>query len=165
MSWLDLADRWRTWMYQRGSAKMVWREGRPYLERFYLLALRGRRLFLHVFWMSDPDPLHCHPWPWGRIIVWGRYREWHHDGAYTECGPGHVVWHKTAHELHRVELLTPFVVTLFWHWKRTRKRWGFMYNGGWRPAPDEGQDGRPLRGVVFPRKVGETPKEIVHKER
>lgn len=151
--------RWNDWMHARGSAKMVTRGGERYLERRYLLAVRDFKMFLHTFWLSDPDPPHDHPWAWGRIILAGRYREWYHDGTYADCGPGHVVWHRDARVLHRVELLTPSVTTLFWHWGRWRK-WGFLADGRWRQTPEEGADARPMVGVVFPRKLGPPPEEV-----
>lgn len=156
-----LFDRWNLWMHRRGSAKMVFRQGEQYLERRYLLHIRSLTIFLHTFWMDDPDPLHDHPWPFGRIIVWGRYREHYHDGTFQDFGPGHVVWNRESKVLHRVELLTDDVWTIFWHWKRDRT-WGFLYPEGWRATSDDGQDGRPLKGWFLPRKVGEPPKEVVH---
>lgn len=160
------------WLTRRGSAKMVRRlGGLRYLWRVYLLAVPRwvrwwvRRSTFHTFYMSDPDPLHDHPWDWGRLILHGRYREHRADGTYTDCGPGHIVWRRPAEDLHRVELLTPSVSTIFWHGKR-RRTWGFRYDAGgfwaWRPAPDHGQDGRPLRGIFLPRKVGPEPREIEH---
>lgn len=147
---------------------MIKRDGARYLERRYLWALpTGFNIlpeagFWHTFWQSDPDPLHDHRWHWGRIIISGRYREWHHDGTFTDCGPGHVVWFKAARELHRVELLTESATTIFWHWKAFRT-WGFMRADGlWRSTPDEGQDGRPKKGWLFPKKIGAPPKEVVH---
>ena len=167
-------NRWRSWMFGRGSAKMVYRDGKPYLERHYLLAIGNGRLrnsflfrkrklkvFFHTFWMSDPDPLHDHPWDWGRVIVRGSYREFYLDGTFRDFGPGHVVWRRNAECLHRVELLTSSVCTIFWHWRR-RRTWGFLHPEGWRPTPDEGQDGRPLVGTLFPRKIGPAPKEVTH---
>lgn len=168
-----LIDRWKGWMLRRGSFKNITRGGQNYLDRYYLLALGGGRLrprfllkrvklkvFLHTFWADDPDPPHDHPWAWGRIILRGRYREHYHDGTFVECGPGHVVWRRSARELHRVELLTDRVTTLFWHWGRKRT-WGFLTSQGWHPTPDGSQDGRPLVGTFFPRKIGREPKEVV----
>lgn len=158
----------RAWLEARGHAKMVTRQQADYLWRLYLWRwpeLRKRDWpeagFLHTFYMDDPDPLHCHPWDWGRIILRGEYIEHRDGGAWSRCGPGHVVRRRPAESLHRVELLTPSVTTVFWHWQR-RRTWGFQYPDGWRPAPPEGQDGRPWRGRILPRKVGPAPVEIVH---
>ena len=159
-------DRIADWMYERGSAKMVKRNGRDYLERFYLFDLEQVRrvglpepVFAHNFYMDDPDPLHDHPWDWGRVIRTGWYREDYIDGSSTICGPGHIVLRRQAEVLHRVELLTPTVSTIFWHWER-RRVWGFMTADGWRPTPDQGQDGRKMKGIFLPRKIGQTPGEV-----
>lgn len=164
------------WLKRRGSAKMVTRDGLDYLWRVYLLARTSakgvERVFFHVFCMSDPDPLHSHPWWWGRIILWGRYREYYLDSTYADCGPGHIVWRRDARDAHRVELLSDKVYTIFWHGAREAV-WGFwkpfihprLGNGVWNgrsyefhPAPEEAQDGREIRGTFLPRKVGEAPK-------
>lgn len=160
--WAVLAlayDVWNRWMHARGSAKMVMRGGVDYLERRYLLALGRLRVFLHRFWLNDPDPLHDHPWAWGRLILRGRYREHYIDGTFADCGPGHLVLYRDARVFHRVELLTPTCTTIFWHWGRYR-HWGFMMPEGWRPTPAESSDARPMRGVIFPRKAGPPPTEV-----
>ena len=156
-----LFERWDNWMFTRGTSKVVLRDRKLYLHRRYLMRLRGFRLFLHTFWMDDPDPLHDHPWPWGRIILRGTYREYHLDGTSRLFGPGHIVWCRDAKTVHRVELQGGAVTTIFWHWKRQRV-WGFVHDDGWRATPDEGMDGRPLKGFIFPRKQGPPPEEVVH---
>lgn len=157
------------WLIRRGSAKMVTREGLDYLWRVYLLARTSakgvERVLFHVFHMDDPDPLHNHPWWWGRIILWGRYREHYLDGTYTDCGPGHVVRRREAGKAHRVELLSDKVYTIFWHGARMNM-WGFYHPrpslGGthlvFEPASDDAQDGRQIVGTFLPRKIGEAPK-------
>ena len=153
-------------MHARGSAKMVSRNGLAYLERRYLWRFKGLPFFpeagfLHTFWMDDPDPPHDHPWAWGRIILSGSYREWYHDGTYTDCGPGHIVWRRDALSLHRVELLSDRVTTIFWHWRRERV-WGFLHGNGWRQTSPGAQDGRSFIGHIFPRKIGPAPTEEKH---
>ena len=173
-------EQFAAWMYERGSAKMIKRDGRDYLERLYLLALRSRpgtqrpgvshpradrrrlrsfKVFDHLFHMDDPDPLHDHPWDWGRVIVNGAYREHYIDGTSKVFEAGHVLWHRQAEVFHRVELLTPTVHTIFWHWQR-RRTWGFMLPDGWAATPEEGQDGREMTGVFLPRKLGPVPGEV-----
>lgn len=151
-------ERWNRFMHARGSAKMVTRGGARYLERRYLLAIQALHVFLHTFWQDDPDPLHDHRWAWGRVILRGAYREHYIDGTFVDCGPGHVVLYRDARVLHRVELLTESCTTIFWHWAPFRA-WGFMTADGWRETPAEARDGRPLRGVIFPRKIGAAPTE------
>ena len=158
------------WLKRRGSAKMVTRDGLDYLWRVYLLARTSakgvERVLFHVFHMDDPDPLHNHPWWWGRIILWGRYREHYLDGTYADCGPRHIVWMREAKEAHRVELLSDKVYTIFFHGARTNV-WGFYrpyrsaYGGkcwAFKPATDDAQDGREIVGTFLPRKIGEAPK-------
>ncbi len=152
---------WQGWMHGRRSARMIRRqingfsEWFDYLERFHLLQLPFKwfSVFLHRFWLNDPDPLHCHPWPWGRLIVWGRYREHYIDGTYRDFGPGHVVWRRDAMAFHRVELLSDYVWTVFWHWRRCRQ-WGFLQpSGEWVPAEEVvDAEKRPTVGWLFPRK-------------
>lgn len=154
-----MIQRWMGWMADRGSWRMITRDGADYLERFYLLAVGPLRVFLHVFWMDDPDPPHDHPWPFGRVILSGAYREHYHDGTWRDFGPGHVLPYRDARVLHRVELITPRVVTLFWHWRR-RRDWGFLYPGGWQAVPEGEKDGRPMSGWLFPRKLGRVPREV-----
>ncbi len=154
--------RWQGWMHRRGSARMIMRQVPPphgpwcdYLERFLLLRVPFGRfsVFLHCFWLDDPDPPHDHPWPWGRIILSGRYREHYVDGTNTDCGPGHVVWRREAMAFHRVELLGGPVWTIFWHWKR-RRQWGFLelYNEWVSAASVDVAEKRTTVGWIFPRK-------------
>lgn len=157
-----LFDRWNQWMFDRGSSKMIIRNGMAYLERRYLLKIRDFSVFLHTFYQDDPDPPHDHPWPFGRVIICGRYREHYHDGTYADFGPGHIVWRRSARELHRVELIDRVpVTTIFWHWKR-RRTWGFLHAHGWRATSESGQDGRPTKDMFFPRKFGIDPEEVKH---
>ncbi len=156
-----LFRRWQGWMHGRRSARMIRRqinglgEWLDYLERFLLLQLPFKlfSMFLHCFWLNDPDPLHDHPWPWGRLILSGRYREHYVDGTHTDCGPGHVVWRRDAMAFHRVELLGGPVWTIFWHWKR-RRQWGFLLpSGEWVPAEEViDAEKRSTVGWIFPRK-------------
>ena len=143
------------WMERRGSHRSISRDHQPYLERYYLFKGFGRcALFLHVFFASDIDDVHDHPWPWFRIILSGWYREYHHDGSSTLCGPGNIIF-RSARELHRVEIVKGPVITLFGHGKRTR-RWGFMVRGKWTMA--HGQGGKTYqpprtKGWLLPRVV------------
>jgi hypothetical protein len=90
--------------------------GRPvggtYLTRW---TLRGSRftgtstaVFLHHFHRGDDDSaLHCHPWPFTSVILWGGYYEHTlgRDGIIRRrwYGPGRVLTRKAEHR-HRVEL-------------------------------------------------------------
>jgi hypothetical protein len=135
------------YMIRRGSHRKIARDGEEYMERFYLVKTPAKRaLFLHLFLASDIDDVHCHPWPWGRLILFGWYREWYHDGTYKDCGPGSFVI-RGARELHRVELLHGPVLTLFGHGKRCRT-WGFMVRGKWLQFKEqENKTGKPARTI------------------
>ncbi len=52
-------------------------DGRPYLERYYVGTIFGRRLYLHRFVGSDPKRgWHDHPWyPAYSVVLWGEYGE------------------------------------------------------------------------------------------
>jgi hypothetical protein len=139
------------WLKRRGSYKKIVRNKQDYLERYYLLLLRPVfGLFYHIFHSDDPDKLHTHPWPWGRLIVKGHYREHYADGTYRDFGPGHIVLYRHPTMYHRIEILTPQVHTLFWrfqHWGE----WGFLQDTGWRSTRETGEaDLRGMRGVLFP---------------
>lgn len=149
---------WVAWMKRRGSWKMVRRNGEDYLERFYLLRLRGRALFLHRFWSSDPDAPHDHPWPWCSIVLTRGYAE-HGIGVDDAkiVRPLRVNRHE-AQTFHRIRVREEDrgeVWTLFYHGRRERA-WGFLQYGRWVSARVEGaQDDREMRGWLFPRFVGE----------
>ena len=159
-------ERWQEWMYARGSARMISRPNEAgdgvedYLERFYLLKIAGRALFLHRFYRSDILDLHDHPWDWGHVVVRGGYYEHHLDGTEVWHGVGNPWWSFVlrvhAEVMHRVELepkRAEYAWTLFWHGKRYH-RWGFMVDGAWVAARDSGNENmQKTVGFVFPRKV------------
>lgn len=150
-----MLTRFLRWMAQRGSYKAIYRDGQLYLERDYLLHLAGRAVYIHRFWSSDPDGMHCHPGNWGRIILAGGYWEESFDGTRRWYGPGHVMF-SNAERFHRVIIpddMKGKVWTLFWRGKRWRD-WGFVAAPGepWRSARSLGlQDDRPMKGWLFPR--------------
>ena len=158
-------------LLERGSWKMITRKraGRSdddYLERFYLLSIRGRALFLHRFWASDQEGYHDHPWNWGRLVIHGAYVWGNHDGSEYLHERG--IWgFFHGEQLHRLQIVpgitrkgeTIIILpgdtwTLFWHGKRYRE-WGFMdYEGKWEAAEETGaQDKREMVGWLFPRFV------------
>lgn len=116
----------------------------PYLERYYIfLKDRGTfpfNVFLHHFLRSDPDDLHCHPWPYSTFILMGGYWEWIpvFDDANLVCGetkvwrgPGHFRTCK-ANSFHRIELdPTKNCWTLFMPGAKQRE-WGFLTHKNWK---------------------------------
>lgn len=102
-----LADRFASERFDIG------RESKgTYLSRWVLRGKRmegtGTAVYLHKFHRSDDDDaLHCHPWPFTSVILWGGYWEHTADRAGKVSrrwyGPGRVLSRGAAHR-HRVEL-------------------------------------------------------------
>lgn len=105
----------------------------PYLRRWWFCRTKLFSAYLHRFGSSDDArAVHDHPAANLSIVLAGRYREHFHDGTYKDRGPGSIVF-RQARLLHRLELLTPTVTTLFFFGPRTRK-WGFQTaDEGWIP--------------------------------
>ena len=159
-----LFTRWHTWMARRGSYRLVMlnpdgrgapgKETMPYLGRYFLFRL-GKRfgLFLHIFYSSDPEGLHDHPWPSGGIIIQGGYQELHHDGTMDWRPRGHICWYRPARTLHRIVIEHPHacgeVMSLFWHTKRNRQ-WGYLEQDGTWVASQDNVSHSPLKGWFFP---------------
>lgn len=108
----------------RLPARYIDHAGAPYLERYYLATVFGRRWYIHRFVASDPDGLHDHPflhsfslllagWYWEDRWAGRRRRTW-----LNRIGPD---------DFHRVVLPENGrdVWTLFVHSPRV-KNWGFL---------------------------------------
>ncbi|CAG9177615.1 hypothetical protein [Cupriavidus pampae] len=117
--------------------KIISDRGQPYLERYFVCAMFGLRLYLHRFVGSDPDRgLHDHPWRWAiSFILLGWYYE------ATRSGTRKVRWLNvlTGDTFHRVILLpgplrginTPREVwSLFLVPAKDVKEWGFLRDKG-----------------------------------
>lgn len=65
------------WLTKRLKAREICIHDEPYLERYYLGTLFGKRFFIHRFMDKDPDRgLHDHPWRWAfSIMLAGSYNE------------------------------------------------------------------------------------------
>lgn len=117
----------------------------PYLERYYLCTLLGRRFYLHRFLGGDVDEAtHNHPWRQSySLILSGEYSEEvgelvTHDGD-TELQvellrrrPFQVNAIDGDH-LHRIMRAQPETWTLFWHTQQRVQPWGFLHHD-----PDKG---------------------------
>ena len=123
-----------------------------YLERWHLVPRnRWFNVYLHRFGQDDPSDLHDHPWKNCSLVLRGRYREHFHDGSWLDRSPGALVL-RGSMTLHRLEILTPSVTTLFVTGP-VRRSWGFMTHAGWLPfqrykdvypnASDEWPRGKP----------------------
>jgi hypothetical protein len=89
-------------------------DGRMYLRRWYLLPRNSIfNLYLHNITSSDDDrALHDHRGNNVSIILAGAYREHFEDGSSKVRRRGHMVYRR-ADMLHRLELITPTVWSLF----------------------------------------------------
>ncbi len=105
-----------------------------YLRRWFIWPRnQWFNAYLHRFGASDDDrAVHDHP-AWNiSIILSGRYREHFHDGTSRVRRPGQVIF-RGAKTLHRLELLTPTVTTI-WISGPKRRVWGFLTpSHGWIP--------------------------------
>lgn len=81
-------------------------DGRPYLERTYLLDTRWGGIYFHKILVSDPDrDLHDHPWKFLSVLLWGHgYYEHQPDGTKKYFSPFSINWRRDPAEPHRLEL-------------------------------------------------------------
>lgn len=147
-----LLDIFIAWLASRGSCREIHRlhEGSDelYLMRYHIFRCRWLNIYLHNFFLSDEEDLHCHPWANISILLRGGFIEHHHDHKVTTRVAGDVWW-RSARELHRIQVISPSTTwSLFIHGRRTRE-WGFLKPGGWEVADNSGY--RRLTGVLFPR--------------
>lgn len=117
--------------------KIISEAGRPYLERYFVCALFGIRVYLHRFVGSDPDRgLHDHPWRWAMSFI---LRGWYYEA--TRRGMHQVHWFNflTGDSFHRVILMPgplagvhtpPEVWSLFIVPAKDVKVWGFLRDKG-----------------------------------
>lgn len=65
------------WLLRRLPRREFLLEGRPYMTRYFLFSLFGRRVYLHNIHMEDLDRrLHAHPWQSSySIVLRGSYLE------------------------------------------------------------------------------------------
>ncbi len=141
------------WFKDHGRYRIIHRsndqERKRYLERFYLLSKKKIGQYIHIFWESDDDGLHDHPW-WSISIPLktGFYEEmpgelfWSTGGTVTKFRKPWRPWapwriyFRTATDLHRVILpegKEGQVVTMFIRGPRVRN-WGFVRDGKWEEA-------------------------------
>lgn len=117
--------------------KIISEAGRPYLERYFVCAFFGIRIYLHRFVGSDPDRgLHDHPWRWAMSFI---LRGWYYEA--TRRGMRQVHWFNflTGDTFHRVILspgplegvhTPPEVWSLFIVPAKDVKVWGFLRDKG-----------------------------------
>ncbi len=119
----------------RLPCRLIYPDGRPYLERYYLGRLFGLTFYLHRFVNGDGDrALHDHPWRWcGALVLAGGYRErrlrWfdpRHGFHAVEraVGAGRLNL-MNARSFHQILAARPDTWTLFAHSGKI-KEWGFL---------------------------------------
>lgn len=108
--------------------------GKPYLERYHVLALGQWRVYLHRFHAPDGQGHHDHPFGWSLAIpLCGGYMEErvaHLDPYLGPCirkrrmSPGrpNII---RAGDFHRIAMVKPGTWTLFIHGPRA-KDWGHL---------------------------------------
>ena len=119
------ARRWCLALAPQCAVQRILREGRPYLDRYFVAGWRptrrgaavGASVFLHHFLASDASTeVHSHPWTWSAsLILVGGYRETRClDGERSEheYRPGDVNVLEPAVR-HRIDLLGDDCWTLF----------------------------------------------------
>lgn len=102
---LQLLERWiMPWAVSLGRYKDLPRRGETYMTRLHGLSTNVLGAFLHRFWKSDPEGLHCHPWRWWiSIVLTGGYWEILYGEAPRWRGPGSIVF-RQGRVFHRVIL-------------------------------------------------------------
>ncbi|WP_372749847.1 hypothetical protein [Litorivivens sp.] len=110
----------------------------PYLERYYLCSLLGRRFYLHRFLGGDVDEsLHNHPWKQSNaLLLTGGYLEYtaerntpdnYNNMAVTSRQLKAGSFNRIDSEcLHRIVEAKPETWTLFWHTIPRIQPWGFV---------------------------------------
>lgn len=134
----DLFTMLRKKLYQLTASKpirMIYSNGSPYLERYYLGGIGSMRFYLHRFVSGDGDrALHDHPWKRSlAICLAGGYLEqrikWFNpetafDVAEKTIWPGKFNLIKAA-TFHQIMHTKPETWTLFMHGRKI-KPWGFI---------------------------------------
>ncbi len=111
------------WLTGFLPCRLITINGKPYLERYYLL----KNAYLHRFINLDGDRhLHDHPWRALSFILSGSYTEELIGGRYRVRVYFNYIGKRT---LHRITFVEPNTWTLFIHGKRFRT-WGFLNDVG-----------------------------------
>ena len=106
------------------------KKGKLHFQRWRLIEILGRGIFIHHFTRSDKDlHLHDHPWDFYSLVLKGGYVELTKDGTVTR-NPGDFGF-IAAEKLHQIKsLLTDSSWTLIFRGKRKRV-WGYDVDGEW----------------------------------
>lgn len=137
---MGIIDKACSWLVNRypDRARTIYRDGQPYLLRFYLTKPRvsGEHteespekfgIYLHHFHQGDLDKdLHNHPWEWAlSFIIAGSYTEEREDGYHLrKAGRFNFIRHGTFHRVTLNDQQTNPVWTIFTVGPRVTS-WGF----------------------------------------
>lgn len=131
---------------RRGSWRMIARRNHQtgelerYLKRFYLIRSPWFGVFIHQFWSSDEEDVHCHPWNNFTFVLRGGYHEHNASGECYWRPPGFFRF-RQAEVFHRISVgphSRGHAWSLFVTFRRYRK-WGFMTKEGWIEATRYGE--------------------------
>lgn len=115
--------------------KLIGRDGKPYLERYYLFSLLGLTAYLHRFVRDDAEEeVHNHPWRLaGSLVICGQYQEERLEAFSAWCRRDPLIRYVTIrwgnligqNRFHRIVGVRPETWTLFLHsdWKFG---WGWL---------------------------------------
>ena len=123
--------------------RLIYVDGGPYLERYWLGRCFGLTFYIHRFIQADGDRhLRDHPWRALALVLSGGYTEERLRGL-DETGPLVVIRRRSPmrptplglKSFHRIARMTPGTWTLFIHARR-QKGWGFLETrlGGFAPV-------------------------------
>lgn len=133
------------WLDRRGSSRMIRQIDTDtgfeadYLKRFYIFRSRLVSVFIHQFWMSDPDHAHDHPWDNFTFILRGGYHETSADGTSVWRKRGYFKY-RNGEVFHRLAIgphAAGQCLTLFIHGREKRK-WGYLTPAGWGESGEYG---------------------------
>lgn len=165
-------DRLLNWIKERGGSRMIMRDGKPYLERFYLFKSKWLTVVIHKFWANDPDEPHDHPWHWASYVLRGCYFENHVDGTREYRTPGSLKIRRST-EFHRITMEdywgsetedgpAGLTTTLFFMGRRHRD-WGFLRGDKWINAKEYDRQEVEVQGRDFTVSNGFFPKITWHR--
>jgi len=167
-----MLDRLLNWIKNRGGSRMIMRDGKPYLERFYLFKSKWLTIVIHKFWANDPDEPHDHPWHWASYVLRGCYFENHVDGTREYRTPGSLKIRRST-EFHRITMEdywanetedgpAGLTTTLFFMGRRHRD-WGFLRGDKWINAKEYDRQAVEVQGRDFTVSNGFFPKITWHR--
>lgn len=118
-------------MSRRRPDEQIMRDGRLYLERWWLVRRAAgeiENVYIHRFMDDDGETMHDHPWPNATLVLEGTYGELTPTGMHVRR-PGDIVLRR-AEDRHAIQSVVPGTLTLFVTGQKSRE-WGFITPNGW----------------------------------